>query len=160
MGEIAASFIQSILEGRQRDLPDSTVLHARSAHAEQAMVVGLYGELGSGKTAFMKEVARVLNVEEHVVSPTFVIERIYHIPERTKMGENKIFNHLIHIDAYRLEGERELIDLGWEDIRRDNRNLIFIEWADRVSKILPKDHIKIYFKHIDENTREVEITKT
>ena len=137
---IADSFIRTLLKESKR---------------EQALVVGLYGELGSGKTVFTKEAAKILNVKEHVVSPTFVIERIYHIQLPTSN-----FKHLIHIDAYRLEHEDELLKLGWEDILKDSRNLIFIEWADKVSKILPKDHIKIYFRHIDENTREIEITKT
>lgn len=65
------------------------------------------------------------------------------------------FDHLIHIDAYRLESEEDLEKLGWNDILADPRNLIFIEWADRVRKLLPKDHIQIHFKHIDEKTRQI-----
>ena len=141
--EIAVSFVKELLNTRL---------------CEEAVVVGLYGELGSGKTVFTKEVARVLFIKEHVISPTFIIERIYHIPERTLVGENKHFDHLIHIDAYRLEKEEELEKLGWNDIAADPRNLIFIEWSERVKKILPKGHIQIHFKHIDEKTREISIS--
>ena len=141
--ETAASFVKELFQAEL---------------CEEAVVVGLYGELGSGKTAFTKEIARVLGVVEHVVSPTFVIERIYHIPERTLVGENKRFGHLIHIDAYRLENEVDLEKLGWNNVLADPQNLIFIEWPQRVKKILPKGHIQIHFKHIDEKTREISIS--
>ena len=68
-----------------------------------ATVVGLYGELGSGKTTFMKYFAEALGVEETIQSPTFVIERIYDLGLSTSD-----FRHLIHIDAYRLESGEEL----------------------------------------------------
>jgi tRNA threonylcarbamoyladenosine biosynthesis protein TsaE len=116
----------------------------------KATIVGLYGDLGAGKTAFAKALAKVLGVEDSVTSPTFVIEKIYEL-------KNQKFKHLIHIDAYRLEREEELLRLGWGEIISDQENLILIEWPERVSGIMPV-HISIKFKTLkDENSREVEI---
>lgn len=117
--------------------------------ANQAVIMGLYGDLGSGKTTFTQCVAKILGVKETVTSPTFVIEKIYKL-------EDKNFSHLIHIDAYRLESGKELETLGWKEISEDPKNLIFIEWPERVSEILPENIQKIYFKFVDESTREVE----
>ena len=65
----------------------------------EALVVGLYGNLGAGKTAFTQAVARELGIQEIVTSPTFVIEKIY-------PTSHPHFARLIHIDAYRLEARR------------------------------------------------------
>ncbi len=117
---------------------------------DRAFVVGLYGDLGSGKTTFTKSVASILGVEDTVTSPTFVIEKIYELT-------NSEFKHLIHIDAYRLEKSEELLHLGWEKIISEKENLILIEWPEKVADIMPK-HKKIQFKALDtENTREIEI---
>ena len=115
-----------------------------------AVVVGLYGNLGAGKTAFTKAVAKNLGVEDTITSPTFVIEKIYELT-----GQK--FKHLIHIDPYRLEREQELVSLGWHDITANPENLIFIEWPDRVEDIMP-EHIKILFDTLeDSNSRKIEI---
>lgn len=117
---------------------------------DTAVVVGLYGNLGSGKTTFTKSVAKVLGVTEDITSPTFVIEKVYEL-------QNNKFSHFIHIDAYRLEREEELVSLGWNEITSDKNNLIFIEWPEKVSGIMP-DHIKIKFSALDDpNSREIDI---
>lgn len=115
-----------------------------------AFVVGLYGDLGSGKTAFTQAVAKCLGVKEAVTSPTFVIEKIYKL-------DNKNFEHLIHIDAYRLESGNELLHLGWEEIAKNPKNIIFIEWPEKVAEILPKDVKKIYFTFVNGNTRDIRL---
>ena len=125
----------------------------KSAPVGKATVIGLYGDLGAGKTAFTKAVAKELGIRETVSSPTFVLERIYKLPKKT----GHTFTHLIHIDAYRFEDSKELLHLGWEEIISNPHNLIFIEWPEQVASIMPKKHIKIYFKHKGENTREIEI---
>ena len=116
----------------------------------EATIVGLYGNLGSGKTTFTQSVARELGIKEAVTSPTFVIEKLY----ETK---HKHFKRLIHIDAYRLEKGRELQDLNFEELVNNPNNLIIIEWPENVKEILPEDHIKIHCSFIDENTREFEV---
>lgn len=115
-----------------------------------AIIVGLYGDLGSGKTAFTQAVAKCLGVKETVTSPTFIIEKIYNL-------DNKNFDHLIHIDAYRLKSGDELLHLGWEEIAKNPKNIIVIEWPERVSDILPNNIKKIYFTFVDENTREIDV---
>jgi tRNA threonylcarbamoyladenosine biosynthesis protein TsaE len=115
---------------------------------EQASVIAIMGELGSGKTAFSQAVGNFLGVKETMQSPTFVIEKIYPI-------DYKGFKNLIHIDAYRLEKDSELIHLGWEEIIREPENLILIEWPERVQNLIPNHAHKISFEHLDENTRSI-----
>ncbi len=121
----------------------------------QATVVGLFGDLGSGKTTFTQSVAKVLGVNENVTSPTFVIEKIY--PLDSARGREPKWKHLIHIDCYRLESGSEMAKLGWQEIVADPTNLILVEWPEKIADILPADMIKIDFKFIDENTREINL---
>lgn len=114
-----------------------------------ARVVALYGELGSGKTTFVKYAAEALGVEEVVVSPTFILERVYKLPD------SKAFQRLVHIDCYRLEGAHDLASLGWKELVDDPRNIIFIEWAERVGEALPDDAVKIYFEVVGDNERKI-----
>ena len=131
----------------------------------KALVVGLYGDLGSGKTAFTSIVARLLGIRGGVTSPTFVIEKIYAIPWTSAIKTDgtaihsisSAFSHLIHIDAYRLENASELEHLGWSEICDNPQNLIFIEWPERVDSIMPPDHIRLEFLFINETTREIKI---
>ena len=109
-----------------------------------ATVVGLYGDLGAGKTTFTKALAEALGVVGTVTSPTFVIEKIYTL-------EGQDFSHLIHIDAYRLESSDELKKLGWDTIVGDPGNLIVVEWADKVEELLPEHTRKIHFKVVGES---------
>ncbi len=119
-------------------------------YSDRATVVGLYGDLGSGKTTFTQYLAKEFGVEDTVTSPTFVIEKIYELT-----GQK--FTHLIHIDAYRLEKSEELTNLGWQSLISDQHNLILIEWPERVEDIMPK-HIKINLKPLeDQSSREIEI---
>jgi tRNA threonylcarbamoyladenosine biosynthesis protein TsaE len=111
-------------------------------------VVALQGDLGAGKTAFSQAVGDILDVREVMQSPTFVIEKIYEI-------DFKGFTHLIHIDAYRLDKKEELLHLGWNEIIARSENLILIEWPERVGEIIPENAHKIYFKFVDETTREI-----
>ena len=117
---------------------------------KKAFVVGLQGDLGSGKTTFTKSVASAFGVEGTVTSPTFVIEKIYKLPENSK------FSKMVHIDAYRLDTDEELRYLGWEDIIKDPENIIFVEWPEKVKGVLPEDMHLMKFNFVDENTREVE----
>lgn len=116
----------------------------------KATVVALQGDLGAGKTAFAQEVGKILGVAENMHSPTFVIEKIYEIDWNG-------FKNLIHIDAYRLEKDSELLHLGWEEITKEPENLILIEWPENVAGIIPTDAKRISFKFIDDKTREIEI---
>src|SRR3989344_3743235 len=83
----------------------------------------LSGELGAGKTAFVKALARILGIKEDIISPTFVIMKFYPLT-------GQLFKQLIHIDAYRLEKADELTHLGFEELCKDPVNLICIEWPE------------------------------
>lgn len=121
-----------------------------SVYSSGATVVGLYGNLGAGKTTFTQSIAKAFGVTDTVNSPTFVIEKIYDL-------ENQKFEKLIHIDAYRLEKSEELLHLGWREIISDSKNIILIEWPEKVLDIMP-EHIKITLKTLEnENSREIEI---
>ncbi|PCI20449.1 hypothetical protein COB64_01895 [Candidatus Wolfebacteria bacterium] len=129
---------------------------------DKARVVGLYGDLGSGKTTLTKEMAHMLGIQEGVASPTFVIERKYPIEQKSFEATNgKTINvpytQLIHIDAYRIEKEEELLALGWEEIMGNKDNLIFIEWPVNAKGILPDDHIQVRLTHVDETHRSIVI---
>jgi tRNA threonylcarbamoyladenosine biosynthesis protein TsaE len=117
----------------------------------QATVLGLVGDLGSGKTTFTQALARELGVEENVTSPTFVIEKFYPL-------KHKKWQRLVHIDTYRLNKPEELAHLRFQELLDDSQTLIVIEWAERVEVLLPADYHRINFKFIDEETREISFT--
>src|SRR3989344_4689990 len=90
---------------------------AGPANGASATVIGLIGELGSGKTAFTQAVARGLGIEEAGTSPTFVIQKFYPVKSAiADHGASPFFEKLIHVDAYRLNSPRELLALGWNKI--------------------------------------------
>ena len=111
-----------------------------------ALVVGLSGDLGSGKTAFTKFVAKHLGIRGRVFSPTFVIFKKYPI----KLDKYRFF---FHMDAYRLKDERELINLGWEEIISNREHLVFIEWPENIAKAIPLDARFIYISDDKNNYR-------
>ena len=125
----------------------------RHAKKDAAAVVGLYGDLGAGKTAFVKALAKTYGIAEHITSPTFVIMKKYSIPQ----PRTSHFKLLIHLDAYRLEKGSELEHLGWNEIISNPQNLVCIEWPERVADVMPKDHSALKFTFIDETVREVVI---
>lgn len=118
-----------------------------------ALVIGLIGELGSGKTTFTQGFAQGLGIKERVLSPTFVLMRQYVLKKKT-------FQAFIHIDCYRLHNQKELIPLGWRTLVKNPQNLILIEWADRVAGLFPPAHIIIAFRTANETTRAISIAET
>ena len=116
---------------------------------EKATIVGLYGDLGAGKTTFTQSVAKALGVVENIVSPTFVIMKFYEL-------SGQKWKKLIHIDAYRLEKSSELTNLGWQEIINNQENLVLIEWPEKVEDIMPV-HTQIHFTHVSDNTRSISV---
>jgi tRNA threonylcarbamoyladenosine biosynthesis protein TsaE len=114
-----------------------------------AKVVALSGDLGAGKTTLTQNIARQLGIKENVISPTFVIMKQYKI-------NSGAHDQLIHIDAYRLESNKELQTLGWEELTSNPKNLILIEWPEKVEGLIPEHAQKIFLSHIDENTRQID----
>ena len=104
------------------------------------MLICLNGELGSGKTVFVKGFAASLAIKENITSPTFNIVKEY------PNGELPLY----HIDAYRLENEKN--NIGLQDYFQKG-GVTIIEWAELIEEDLPKERLDITFKIIDENTR-------
>lgn len=107
-----------------------------SPHTEHAALVTLSGDLGVGKTAFAKALAKALGIEEHITSPTFVLAKNYTLT-------NQAFEKLIHIDAYRLEQGEDLGPIGFEEMLSNPKNLIVLEWPERVQSAIPDWENKI-----------------
>ncbi len=120
--------------------------------AKHAVVIALSGDLGAGKTVFVQGLAKAMGIRSKITSPTFVIEKIYKLKPRSK------FSHLVHIDAYRINGSKEIKDLGWKDLVNDPKNMILIEWAEKIRKILPKSKIAVHIRHISEKRRDIDIS--
>mgnify|MGYP001605072912 CR=1 FL=1 len=121
-----------------------------------AAVVGLYGNLGSGKTAFVKKIGKILGINGKIISPTFIIMKRYAIPSPRRKKFN--LNEIIHIDAYRLGGHEEILKLNWPEIIKNKKQAVFIEWPERVKKAMPKNALKVKFSFVNEKKRKVKIS--
>jgi len=116
-----------------------------------ALVLALRGDLGAGKTTFIQGLGGALGIKEKILSPTFVIMKHFGVPS------GKQFSDFYHFDCYRLESEKDLAELGFEDILKDKNNLIVIEWAERIKKSLPPDAVWLEFEHGGEDMRKIKI---
>jgi len=115
-----------------------------------ALVLGLVGELGAGKTTFIQGMAEALKIKERILSPTFVIMKrfIIHSPR---------FANFYHIDCYRIENPKELITLGFKKIISEPKNLVVIEWAEKIKEVLPEDTVWLKFEHLGKDRRRIKL---
>ncbi len=112
-------------------------------------VVALVGELGTGKTCLAQGVARGLGVTAYLTSPTFILINQYPLPDGTI---------LYHVDAYRLNDPvAEGRDLGLEELLRGD-GICLVEWADRLSDLMPAEHLRVRLEHMGENRRRIRLT--
>jgi tRNA threonylcarbamoyladenosine biosynthesis protein TsaE len=118
-------------------------------------ILCLYGDLGSGKTTFIQGLAKGLGIKKRVISPTFMLIRMYQQEHRTKCIEQRFY----HIDLYRINKVGEAKGLGLEEIFNEPKAIIAIEWAERIKEILPKKRIDIYFDYVSENQRKINIIR-
>ena len=109
-------------------------------------IVCFYGEMGVGKTTFIKEICKKLGVEDVVSSPTFSI-----INEYLTDNDESVY----HFDFYRIEKEEEVFDIGYEEYFYQG-NLCLIEWPEKISSIIPENIIKVQITRSDEQ-RIIEI---
>jgi len=133
------------------------------------VTISLEGELGGGKTTFVKGFARGLGVKETIKSPTFVIMKKYQIATNDPKGQaygigkqlttksRKLQGFFYHFDCYRIQKAADILELGWRGIIKDPKNIIVVEWGDRIRRILPKNYIQIKFKFADKNKRKITI---
>lgn len=118
----------------------------KNKSGKKASILGLVGDLGGGKTTFLQGFAKGLGIKEKITSPTFVILKKFQI------SKLKTF---YHIDCYRIKKPEELLDLNFKKIISSPPNIIAIEWADKIRKIMPKETIWINFDFIDNKTRKI-----
>ncbi len=116
----------------------------------QAIVLGLIGNLGGGKTTFLQGFAKGLGIKQRILSPTFILMKRFSIPDSR-------FNDFYHFDCYRLQKPKEILGLGFKEIISNHQNIIVIEWADRIKKILPKNSLRLNFFFIDQKTRKIDL---
>tara|TARA_Y100000310_G_scaffold340409_1_gene436103 strand:+ start:5801 stop:6244 length:444 start_codon:yes stop_codon:yes gene_type:complete len=111
-----------------------------------AFVLALQGELGSGKTTFAQGFAKGFGIKDKILSPTFLIVKKYEIRNT---------RYFYHIDCYRLKAPKELLQLDWKEIVADPKNIVLVEWADRVRRVVPNDALWISFSHRGTEKRTV-----
>ena len=108
-------------------------------------VVAMYGDLGAGKTAFVRGMARGMGITQRVSSPTFTIVNEY-LGERT----------LIHFDMYRLGSADELFDIGWEDYLARGA-VCAVEWSENVEEAFYGDEVRLTIEKISDTSRKITI---
>jgi len=116
-----------------------------SSTKNRTIVFGLSGNLGGGKTTFLQGFAKGLGIKEKILSPTFVIM--------------KRFDNFYHFDCYRIAKPEEILELDFKNIIKNPKNIVAIEWPEKIKKVLPKNIVSIKFKFINKNKREISINK-
>ncbi len=116
---------------------------------EPRKVFAFDGQMGAGKTTFIKKLCEAMGTEDVVNSPTFAIVNVYDVEQPFK-GE------VYHFDCYRLKDIREAIDFGAEDYLYSG-NYCFIEWPEMIEALLPEDTVHIRITPIDNGDRILEI---
>ena len=105
--------------------------------ARAPLVVGLTGDLGSGKTTLVRAISRGYGVEGEVTSPTFALVHEYESPR----------SPVYHLDLYRLERPSELANVGWDDVLSSGA-LVLVEWPERAGALMPEDAVPIELGHL------------
>lgn len=118
-------------------------------HIGNDTIFAFYGNMGAGKTTFIKAVCEELGVEDVINSPTFAIVNEY-------MAGNG--NTIYHFDCYRINKIVEALDMGCQDYF-DSGNLCFIEWPENIAEILPKEAVAVHINVQDNDSRIIEIEK-
>ena len=109
-------------------------------------VILLFGDLGAGKTTFVKGFLEGLKFEGDVTSPTFSL-----------VNEYDASINVIHIDCYREKNKKRWINIGFEDYLNE-KNIVIIEWPEVIMDLIPKKIIKVNIRHINTTTREIIIS--
>ena len=112
--------------------------------------IALFGELGSGKTTFVQGLASGLGIKKRIISPTFIILRTYKLSD---------FN-FYHVDLYRGNFDAEsLAELGITEIIEEKKDIVTVEWSERMKDFLPSNRWEVKFENIGEDKRRITISK-
>lgn len=133
------------------DYLKQSVIGKRKKGSWSAVVVCLYGDLGSGKTTFAQGLAKGLGITTRLLSPTFIIVRRYSLTERVRF--------LYHLDLYRLESIKGLRELGLSEILTDKNSIVLIEWADKLGDLLPKERIDVQLSVMEDGKHHISVCK-
>ncbi len=114
-------------------------------YIDNKKVIAFHGNLGAGKTTFIKAVCKQLNAKENVSSPTFSIINQY------STEKNK---SIFHIDLYRLNDNAEAINAGVEECIYSG-HICFIEWPEKIAEILPVDTVAVFIEPLSETKRKL-----
>ena len=117
---------------------------------DPGITISLIGDLGTGKTTFTKGFARQMGIKDHVTSPTFKLISEY-------QGKKYKLNH---IDAYRMNGPEDFLNIGGEEYLLSKNSITIIEWGDLLNDILPSKTIRVNFERIKspKESRKIEIS--
>lgn len=114
-------------------------------------VIFLLGELGSGKTTFVRGIARGLGIDTRLLSPTYIIVRRYNIPRLSQKS------FLYHLDLYRISGVQDAESIGIQEMLNDSQSITIIEWPERMSGLLLQPRIECRFNTVSDNKHEITI---
>ena len=137
-------------EIRRSSGPEETerIAAALAMRIAPGTVVALEGDLGAGKTCFVRGLARGLGADPDAVSsPTFVLEHRHACDAGT----------LVHIDAYRIRSAEDLASIGWDELLAAGDAVVAVEWPSRIAAALPPARIEVRMRHCGEDAREIEI---
>jgi len=133
----------------------------KEAREDAPLVFYLEGELGAGKTHFVKGLAGALGITDNITSPTFVLMKKYKI--RKKAGTVPAFaggkTLFFHIDCYRIHDSEDARQIGLDKILENPRAIVAVEWAERIAEIIPRPYWEISFEHVGENRRRISVKK-
>jgi len=118
-------------------------------YAGDTKIFAFYGEMGVGKTTFLKELCHEMEVEDEITSPTFAIVNEYY---------SKKYGQIFHFDFYRINSLREVYDLGFEEYLESGA-YIFMEWSEKIDDILPDGIAKVFITQDDKQIRTIKIKK-
>ena len=116
------------------------------ANIGDSTVFAFYGNMGAGKTTFVKAVCEELGVDDVITSPTFSIVNEYRSEQTGEL--------VYHFDFYRVKKIEEVYDMGFEDYFYSGA-LCFIEWPELCEEVLPDDTVKVYIKEEPDGSRTV-----
>ena len=119
--------------------------HELAQEVEPGQVIGLDGDLGAGKTEFVKGLAAGMGFEGLATSPTFTLLHEYAAGKRV----------LYHLDFYRVEGEQEILALGWDDLLEDPVGVVVVEWASKFAELLPPGALRLHLDLASEGGRRI-----
>jgi len=109
--------------------------------------LALTGDLGSGKTTFIQGFCKGIGIKKRVVSPTFLIIKRFKIPACPAGRQDLRFRSIYHIDCYRIQKPREISKLDFKEIIDNPQNIVLIEWAEKIKKLLPRKIIWVRFEY-------------